>query len=141
MGAERDEYVMVVVRLRRPPRSTQSRSSAASDVYKRQVFVQGDHFQFNAKKFKEDREKEIKTIKKLIKEAIAGGYYNIDIDSSTLVDLSKATLDEQQKDNYEMAAEMTAYILSLIHISEPTRLLSTSYAVLCLKKKKQKNSI
>src|SRR5678816_456784 len=29
------------------------------------------------------------------------------------------------------------YILSLIHISEPTRLLSTSYAVFCLKKKKQ----
>src|SRR5678815_6127567 len=31
-----------------------------------------------------------------------------------------------------------AYILSLIHISEPTRLLSISYAVFCLKKKKQK---
>ena len=29
--------------------------------------------------------------------------------------------------------------LSLIHISEPTRLLSISYAVFCLKKKKQKN--
>src|SRR5674536_391404 len=28
--------------------------------------------------------------------------------------------------------------LSLIHISEPTRLLSISYAVFCLKKKKQK---
>src|SRR5678815_5922678 len=27
------------------------------------------------------------------------------------------------------------YILSLIHISEPTRLLSISYAVFCLKKK------
>src|SRR5678815_2598804 len=30
------------------------------------------------------------------------------------------------------------YILSLIHISEPTRLLSISYAVFCLKKKKIK---
>eukprot|EP00658_Telonema_sp_P-2_P044451 TRINITY_DN32349_c0_g1_i1.p1 TRINITY_DN32349_c0_g1~~TRINITY_DN32349_c0_g1_i1.p1 ORF type:complete len:124 (+),score=22.10 TRINITY_DN32349_c0_g1_i1:176-547(+) len=29
--------------------------------------------------------------------------------------------------------------LSLIHISEPTRLLSISYAVFCLKKKKQTN--
>eukprot|EP00658_Telonema_sp_P-2_P037371 TRINITY_DN26880_c0_g1_i2.p1 TRINITY_DN26880_c0_g1~~TRINITY_DN26880_c0_g1_i2.p1 ORF type:complete len:165 (-),score=54.32 TRINITY_DN26880_c0_g1_i2:60-554(-) len=29
--------------------------------------------------------------------------------------------------------------LSLIHISEPTRLLSISYAVFCLKKKKNKN--
>eukprot|EP00658_Telonema_sp_P-2_P033473 TRINITY_DN24565_c0_g1_i1.p2 TRINITY_DN24565_c0_g1~~TRINITY_DN24565_c0_g1_i1.p2 ORF type:complete len:115 (+),score=36.05 TRINITY_DN24565_c0_g1_i1:171-515(+) len=31
-------------------------------------------------------------------------------------------------------------ILSLIHISEPTRLLSISYAVFCLKKKKQKKT-
>src|SRR5674536_378527 len=30
-------------------------------------------------------------------------------------------------------------ILSLIHISEPTRLLSISYAVFCLKKNKQQN--
>eukprot|EP00658_Telonema_sp_P-2_P075355 TRINITY_DN64884_c0_g1_i1.p1 TRINITY_DN64884_c0_g1~~TRINITY_DN64884_c0_g1_i1.p1 ORF type:complete len:101 (+),score=16.35 TRINITY_DN64884_c0_g1_i1:113-415(+) len=29
------------------------------------------------------------------------------------------------------------YYLSLIHISEPTRLLSISYAVFCLKKKKK----
>eukprot|EP00658_Telonema_sp_P-2_P015936 TRINITY_DN16165_c0_g2_i1.p1 TRINITY_DN16165_c0_g2~~TRINITY_DN16165_c0_g2_i1.p1 ORF type:complete len:193 (+),score=18.37 TRINITY_DN16165_c0_g2_i1:225-803(+) len=32
-------------------------------------------------------------------------------------------------------------ILSLIHISEPTRLLSISYAVFCLKKKKKKTTI
>eukprot|EP00658_Telonema_sp_P-2_P005730 TRINITY_DN12163_c0_g1_i2.p1 TRINITY_DN12163_c0_g1~~TRINITY_DN12163_c0_g1_i2.p1 ORF type:complete len:187 (-),score=11.39 TRINITY_DN12163_c0_g1_i2:74-634(-) len=32
----------------------------------------------------------------------------------------------------------SALILSLIHISEPTRLLSISYAVFCLKKKKKK---
>ena len=30
-----------------------------------------------------------------------------------------------------------AVMLSLIHISEPTRLLSNSYAVFCLKKKKK----
>src|SRR5678816_2033538 len=34
----------------------------------------------------------------------------------------------------------TVLILSLIHISEPTRLLSISYAVFCLKKKKRKNN-
>src|SRR5678816_1971132 len=32
----------------------------------------------------------------------------------------------------------TVLVLSLIHISEPTRLLSISYAVFCLKKKKNK---
>src|SRR5678816_4144589 len=31
-------------------------------------------------------------------------------------------------------------VLSLIHISEPTRLLSISYAVFCLKKKKTKKT-
>ena len=32
---------------------------------------------------------------------------------------------------------VTVEVLSLIHISEPTRLLSISYAVFCLKKKKK----
>eukprot|EP00658_Telonema_sp_P-2_P050144 TRINITY_DN3819_c0_g1_i1.p1 TRINITY_DN3819_c0_g1~~TRINITY_DN3819_c0_g1_i1.p1 ORF type:complete len:191 (-),score=52.65 TRINITY_DN3819_c0_g1_i1:35-607(-) len=35
---------------------------------------------------------------------------------------------------------LAAHELSLIHISEPTRLLSISYAVFCLKKKKKKIS-
>eukprot|EP00658_Telonema_sp_P-2_P006933 TRINITY_DN1259_c0_g1_i21.p2 TRINITY_DN1259_c0_g1~~TRINITY_DN1259_c0_g1_i21.p2 ORF type:complete len:136 (+),score=49.56 TRINITY_DN1259_c0_g1_i21:233-640(+) len=35
-------------------------------------------------------------------------------------------------------SDLTMYKLSLIHISEPTRLLSISYAVFCLKKKKKK---
>src|SRR5678816_1002215 len=34
---------------------------------------------------------------------------------------------------------IATYHLSLIHISEPTRLLSISYAVFCLKKKKIDN--
>ena len=34
--------------IRRPPRSTQSRSSAASDVYKRQVFTQAALWNINA---------------------------------------------------------------------------------------------
>eukprot|EP00658_Telonema_sp_P-2_P061308 TRINITY_DN5001_c0_g1_i2.p1 TRINITY_DN5001_c0_g1~~TRINITY_DN5001_c0_g1_i2.p1 ORF type:complete len:155 (+),score=54.26 TRINITY_DN5001_c0_g1_i2:173-637(+) len=34
-------------------------------------------------------------------------------------------------------SDLAALILSLIHISEPTRLLSISYAVFCLKKKKK----
>eukprot|EP00658_Telonema_sp_P-2_P054810 TRINITY_DN43598_c0_g1_i1.p1 TRINITY_DN43598_c0_g1~~TRINITY_DN43598_c0_g1_i1.p1 ORF type:complete len:589 (-),score=102.29 TRINITY_DN43598_c0_g1_i1:21-1787(-) len=37
--------------------------------------------------------------------------------------------------------KLTAHFLSLIHISEPTRLLSISYAVFCLKKKNNTRSI
>jgi len=49
----------------------------------------------------------------LIKEAIEVHFYNIDIDASTLVDLKKENLDEQQKTNYEVTAEMTQYIREL----------------------------
>src|SRR5450756_325575 len=39
---------------------------------------------------------------------------------------------------YDMQTAYTAAALSLIHISEPTRLGMISYAVFCLKKKKKK---
>ena len=74
------------------------------------VFIQGDHFQINAKKFKENPEKEIEEIKELIVHAIEGGFYNIDIDSSTLVDLSKGSVKKQQKLNYEICAQLTNFI-------------------------------
>src|SRR5428012_23967 len=70
--------------IRRPPRSTQSRSSAASDVYKRQIF-------------------EICRMAPVMPRRTAWSR------------------------------------LSLIHISEPTRLGMISYAVFCLKKKKARS--
>lgn len=85
-------------------------AAAIAEDYKGPIFVQGDHFQINARKFKEDANKEIDALKSLIDEAIAGGFLNIDIDSSTVVDLSKETLEEQQRHNYEICADMTAYI-------------------------------
>jgi len=77
------------------------------------VFVQGDHFQLNAKKFAEDRNKEVEGIKALIKKSIEAGFYNIDIDSSTLVDLDQPDIASQQKENYGQAAELTKYIRSI----------------------------
>ncbi len=77
------------------------------------VFIQGDHYQFNAKKYAADPEAVTEEIRKACRDALAAGYRNIDIDSSTLVDLSKATLDEQQHENYTRAAELTALIRSL----------------------------
>ena len=82
------------LRIRRPPISTQSRSSAASDVYKRQL------------------------------------------DLGLAQSAPTARWGEQPlavvRDNGRWFA---LFGLSLIHISEPTRLLSNSYAVFCLKKK------
>src|SRR5205807_5092068 len=77
------------------------------------LFIQGDHVQANAKKYNSaDRDKELDAVRALIKEEIAAGFYNIDIDTSTLVDLSKATLAEQQEVNESLAAAYTAFIRS-----------------------------
>jgi fructose-bisphosphate aldolase, class II len=75
------------------------------------IFIQGDHVQTNAKKYNSpDREKELAGLRALIAEEIAGGFYNIDIDTSTLVDLGKKTLAEQQDVNVNLAADFTAFI-------------------------------
>src|SRR5678815_1676839 len=78
--------VFCFLMIRRPPRSTLDRSSAASDVYKRQMFYREGH-------------------RRIFRAMVALS------ERGDVVDLS------------------------LIHISEPTRLLSISYAVFCLKKK------
>ena len=57
-----------------------------------------------------DRDKELDTLRALIREEIAAGFYNIDIDTSTLVDLDKPTLAEQQAVNCELAADFAAFI-------------------------------
>jgi fructose/tagatose bisphosphate aldolase len=85
-------------------------AAAIKEGYSGPVFIQGDHFQANEKKFKENPEKELEGLKALIADAIAGGFYNIDIDSSTLVDLCKADIKKQQYNNYEVCAKLTQFI-------------------------------
>ena len=85
-------------------------AAALREGFNGPLFIQGDHVQVNAKKYHSpDREKEFDTLKGLIREEIAAGFYNIDIDTSTLVDLDKATLDEQQAVNCDLAADFTEF--------------------------------
>ncbi|MBM4407772.1 MAG: aldolase [Chloroflexi bacterium] len=84
------------------------------------VFLQGDHYQFNAKKYAADPDAITDEIRRACELALEAGYRNIDIDSSTLVDLTKATLDEQQHENYRRAAELTALIRTLERPGETT---------------------
>jgi fructose/tagatose bisphosphate aldolase len=77
------------------------------------VFLQGDHYQFNMKKYQADPEAMTEEIRRACRLALDAGYRNIDIDSSTLVDLSLPSRDEQQHENYVRAAELTALIRSL----------------------------
>src|SRR5674536_392128 len=83
------EAVLFLI-IRRTPRSTLSSSSAASDVYKRQ--------------------------------------------------LGRPDVRRVGTLGMRLLMVRMAWVLSLIHISEPTRLLSISYPVFCLQKKKTRNS-
>jgi len=74
------------------------------------VFLQGDHFQVNAQDFLQNKDREINKLKDLISEAIEAGFYNIDIDSSTLVDLSELSIPDQQALNFDVCADLTKFI-------------------------------
>ena len=93
------EYVAVVL------------GAALREGFKGPVFIQGDHVQVNAKKYNgPERDKELDALRALVKEEIAASFLNIDIDTSTLVDLSKPTLPEQQEVNVALAAEFATFI-------------------------------
>jgi len=87
-------------------------AAALREGWRAPIFIQGDHFQVNSKKFAVDPVAEVNNVKALAREAIAAGFYNIDVDTSTLVDLSKPNLDEQQRTNYEQAADIVRYVRS-----------------------------
>src|SRR3954469_20788689 len=87
-------------------------AAAIREGFKGPVFIQGDHFQASAKKWAtpEGQAAEMKALESLIDEALAAEFYNIDIDTSTLVNLDFPTRDEQQRANYEGTAHLTKYI-------------------------------
>jgi fructose-bisphosphate aldolase, class II len=95
------EYVSVMI------------AAALREGYTQPLFIQGDHCQVNVKKYQADPEGEVGEVKKLIAEEVGAGFYNIDVDTSTLVDLEQPTLEEQQRANYERAAEITQFIRGL----------------------------
>ena len=82
------------------------------------VFIQGDHYQFNAKKYAADPEATAEGVRTLVREAIAVGYGNIDIDSSTLVDLSED--DRRRSSNGSITRAQPRSPSSSDHSSRPT---------------------
>lgn len=74
------------------------------------VFIQGDHFQVSAKKYMSNPDAELQAVRDLSVEAIAAGFFNIDVDTSTLVDINKPTIPEQQVLNYQLSAQMSVLI-------------------------------
>lgn len=85
-------------------------AAAVKEGFKGPVFVQGDHFQVNAARYRSEPDKELDAIKELIRESVDAGFLNIDVDASTIVDLSRQSLDEQQEKNSLVTAGMTQFI-------------------------------
>ncbi|MCA9971192.1 MAG: class II fructose-bisphosphate aldolase [Anaerolineales bacterium] len=88
-------------------------AAALKEGYRGPIFIQGDHFQISASRYGSNPGAEMQAVKDLMAEAIAAGFYNIDIDTSTLVDLNYPTLDEQQALNYTLCAELTQHAREL----------------------------
>jgi fructose/tagatose bisphosphate aldolase len=85
-------------------------AAAIKENHQGPVFIQGDHYQLSATSYAKDPAAEVRAVHDLAIEAVAAGYGNIDIDASTLVDLSLRTISEQQIVNARHTAELTRAI-------------------------------
>jgi len=85
-------------------------AAAIKEGWNQPVFIQGDHFQAKAAKYMAEPQAEVGALEDLMKEALDAGFYQIDVDTSTLVTLEPESLDEQQKLNYKVCAELTEFI-------------------------------
>ncbi len=88
-------------------------AGAIREGFRGGVPIQGDHFQAKLDSPGKPKEGEIETIKEITKESIENGFYNIDIDMSTLVDLDKKTETEQQEGNIKHSLELAEFIREL----------------------------
>src|SRR5450756_2900596 len=124
--------------IRRPPRSTQSRSSAASDVYKRQVNDNGEFFKNLVKNLNNSVLANAMNANPLSTSDLTGALHKAGAEGvvADVVSANKGFVtDLSNRLDPRGAAIAVNQNLSLIHISEPTRLGMISYAVFCLKKK------
>ena len=92
-------------------------AAAVRESFTGPIFLQGDHYQVNLKKYQADADKEVGAVKEIIRESIDAGFYNIDIDTSTLVDLDKPTIKEQQERalidyHAEDLADLAVYVVN-----------------------------
>ena len=88
-------------------------AAAIKEGYKGPIFIQGDHFQVKGSLYRKNPEAAIQEVKDLITEAVPAGFWNIDLDTSTLVTLDPESLDEQQFHNYSRSAELTKFVRDL----------------------------
>ena len=88
-------------------------AAALREGFEGPVFIQGDHYQVNPNKFAKDPETELQSIRDFCQESVAAGYFNIDIDASTLVNNERPGVYEQQRANFESTASLAAHLRSI----------------------------
>ena len=77
------------------------------------VFLQADHDQISASAYAKDPKAEVQRLTNVIREQIAASFFNVDIDASTVVDLSLPTVEDQQRLNAELTAHFTRVVREL----------------------------
>jgi fructose/tagatose bisphosphate aldolase len=87
-------------------------AAAIAEGHRGPLFLQGDHFQVQPRR---DRAAEVEALTSLVDEALEAGFRNIDIDASTVVDLSRPTAEEAQAEN----ATLTAHLLEHVRRRQP----------------------
>lgn len=95
------EYVAVVM------------AAALREGWSGPLFIQGDHIQAKAAGMGVPKDGEIESIKDLVKQAISAGFYNIDIDMSTLVDLDADTVEKEQIPNIKYSLELAKFVRTI----------------------------
>lgn len=90
-------------------------AAAVRQGFRGRLFLQGDHYQINAKKYQENPEGELKALKDLIQDSIAAGFGQIDIDTSTLERRGEEgiSVEEAVRKNAELTATLTEFIRNL----------------------------
>ncbi len=89
-------------------------AAALREGYRGPVFIQGDHFQTKVSDVAgKPKDGEVAAVKQLISDAVAAGFYNIDIDTSTLVDLTRETEAAQQLSNIRHSLVFSKHVRTL----------------------------
>ncbi|GIK83633.1 MAG: aldolase [Patescibacteria group bacterium] len=85
-------------------------AAALREGWQGPLFIQGDHIQAKAASMGVPKEGEIESIKDLVRQAVAAGFYNIDIDMSTLVDLNADSVEKEQIPNIIYSLELAKFV-------------------------------
>ena len=87
-------------------------AAAVREGFRGRLFLQGDHFQINAANYRKNPDLELRTLKDLIRESIAAGFGQIDLDASTLERRGEEgiAVEEAVRENAELTASLTEFV-------------------------------